>query len=150
MWARNSSPGSLSDGAKSSSLGRGTIGEGPLQEGFNSPDNAVSENPAVTGAGELIPRVRLTELQSLAETSPQLASDVVAIVRERAETRSRVEKRQQYVQVLGAISALTVALSFGYWSFLLLQTGNIVGGSVLGTADLAALVTAFVASGRKR
>ena len=109
------------------------------------------DNPTTTlTAEELIPRVRLTDLKMLHEAAPELASTVVGIVKERADTLSCIEKRQQYVQVFGVISGLIVALTFGYWSFLLLQAGQTVGGSILGTADLGALVTAFIVSGQRK
>lgn len=100
--------------------------------------------------GDLIPQVRLNELESLAKNHPELAGQVVDIIEERARTRSAIEKRQQLIQVLGIVSALVVAITFGFWSYLLLSGGNTVGGSILATADLAALVTAFVVGGRRQ
>jgi hypothetical protein len=91
----------------------------------------------------------LTEMEaSLAEKNLSLAEEVFSIVKERARTRSAIEKRQQLIQLLGIVSALVVAIAFGYWSYLLLSSGFIIGGSILGTADLAALVTAFIVGGR--
>jgi len=99
---------------------------------------------------DLIPQVRLKELESLANNYPELAEKVVGIVEERARTRSTIEKRQQLIQALGIVSALTVAMTFGFWSYLLLSSGNTIGGSILGAADLAALVTAFIVGGRRQ
>jgi hypothetical protein len=106
--------------------------------------------PGTATAEELMPRVSLTQLSSLHKASPELADKVVAIVEQRANALSEIETRQQYIQMLGVVSGLAVALMFGYWSFLLLQSGQTIGGSILGTADLGALVTAFIVSGQRK
>jgi uncharacterized membrane protein len=49
--------------------------------------------------------------------------------------------------LMGQLSALVVALTFGWWSYLLVGAGHAVPGTLLGVADLGALVGLFLRGG---
>ena len=59
-----------------------------------------------------------------------------------------LERRQQNLEWAGLISALIIALSFLAVSAGLIAAGHEVGGTVMGTVDLVALVSVFVVGRR--
>lgn len=85
-----------------------------------------------------------TVLGQYAEILPGFARQVLDAAREEVEHRRRLERAESQRQRLGQVFALIVALSFLVAGFALVSEGHDVAGTVLGTADLVALVTAFL------
>lgn len=78
------------------------------------------------------------------------ANDVTRAALDRALTRQYRLKRQKYwLNVLGLITGLIVALSFLGVSAWLIDGDHTVAGTILGSVDLVALVTVFVTSNRR-
>ena len=78
------------------------------------------------------------------EVLPGFARQVLDAAREEVHHRRRLEQDESRRQRLGQVFALIVALSFLGVAFALVSEGHDVAGTVLGTADLIALVTAFL------
>lgn len=69
----------------------------------------------------------------------------------------QTEARQRYLRIgleyLGLVVGAAIAILGLYWSYDLIRSGSVgsvVGGSILGTADLVAMVSTFVYGTRAR
>ena len=97
---------------------------------------------SVTYARPLLPSAE--ELKGYAEVLPD-APDRIMRMTERTLTHQRRMNWGNLVsQFVGQASALLVALSVLYASYLLVASGHDVAGTILGGVDLAALVSVFL------
>ena len=78
------------------------------------------------------------------EVLPGFARQVLDAAREEVAHRRRLERAESLRRTIGQVCAPIVALSFLAAAYLLVTGGHELAGLVLGTADIAALVAAFI------
>lgn len=82
---------------------------------------------------------------------PQLYTQA-ELIRYREQTRIELARREQTLHYrtvrIGQVSAFIIALSFLGCATFLIASGYSVSGTILGTVDIVALVTVFLATTR--
>ncbi|MEV0290707.1 hypothetical protein AB0H36_41815 [Kribbella sp. NPDC050820] len=93
--------------------------------------------------------IDVRDVKGLTQVDPALAAVITeALVAEQRDAND-LARRQQLIGVLGILCGALISILFGYWSFLLLNAGHTIGGCVLGTGDLSALVAMFLSTNRR-
>ncbi len=89
-----------------------------------------------------------SELQAYEDTLPGLADRIVGMAEREAQHRQRMESRdlalEHFHVGFGQVSALVVAIFFGWIAYQLGQEGKELLAAFVGAIDLAALVGVFI------
>jgi uncharacterized membrane protein len=97
------------------------------------------------------PLPEAAEMARYEQVLPGAADRIITMAEGEQTYRHRAVRREQATEsfhaLIGQLSALAVALAFGWWSYGLINGGREVAGSVLGVADLGVLVGLFLRRG---